>query len=410
MEENSKLIKKKNQKGNKKNKKDNKKDNLKEKKEEKLNKREKKEEGNIVDNNKESYTNKSNCLTKFRKNYYLLYFYNRNYSEDNKKFEKILGKIIEFIFDKFSKWVNIVGPLFVNAFLCFFFLGYHSFLYNLVPYWSNIFYNFYNNKILYYIFNMVVCPLYSLVYFQVVLYYILTVIIKPGSIQDLKRSIKFKKKINPYYCYNLIPNLNYILRNGNFNYRSNYKFPYCKYCKNIKPLRSHHCSICKRCHLRMDHHCPWVNNCIGLSNFRYFALFLFYLWLICIFNTILTIYPFFSLKRFDHNNELSFVSIIGMCGIVISSFFNLWYWLLIINNKTSIEFWSSRLKQKNWIIRSYSMRTIKENLYFTFGSKNIFKILFVPNLRSLDISGLEWSKIVDPSFEIEGIKNNVDLL
>ena len=410
MEEKKKLIKMKNQKGNKISKKDNIKDNQKEKKEKELNKKEKNEKENLANNNKESNINKINCLTKFRKNYYLLYLYNRNYSEDNKKFDKVLGKIIEFIFDKFSKWVNIVGPLFVNAFLCFFFLGYHSFLYNLVPYWSTTFYTFYDNKILYYIFNIVVCPLYSLVYFQVVLYYILTSIIKPGSIQDLKRSIKFKKKINPYYCYKQLPNLNYILRNGNFNYRSKYKFPYCKYCKEIKPLRAHHCSICKTCHLRMDHHCPWVNNCIGLSNFRYFVLFLFYLWLICIFNTILTIYPFFSLKRFDHNNELSFVSIIGMCGIVISSFFNLWYWLMIINNKTSIEFWSSRLNPKIWIIRSYSMRTIKENLYFTFGSKNIFKILFIPNLRSLDISGLEWSKIVDPSFEIEGIKNNVDLL
>ena len=198
MEEKKKLIKKKNQKGNKKNKRDNIKDKLKEKKEEELNKKKKNKKENLTDNNKENNTNKTNCLTKFRKNYYLSYFYNRNYSEDDiKKFNKVLGKIIEFIFDKFSKWVNVVGPLFVNAFLCFFFLGYHSFLYNLVPYWSSIFYNFYDNKILYYIFKMVVCPLYSLVYFQVVLYYILTSIIKPGSIQDLKRSIKYKKKKNP---------------------------------------------------------------------------------------------------------------------------------------------------------------------------------------------------------------------
>jgi hypothetical protein len=56
------------------------------------------------------------------------------------------------------------------------------------------------------------------------------------------------------------------------------------------------------------------------------------------------------------------------------------------------------------------LKTIKQNLYFTFCSKNIFEILFIPNLRSLNISGLEWSKMVDPSFEIEGIKNNIDLL
>jgi hypothetical protein len=83
---------------------------------------------------------------------------------------------------------------------------------------------------------------------------------------------------------------------------------------------------------------------------------------------------------------------------------------MIAYNKTSIEFWGGRLRAKNWLVKSYSMKTFKDNLYFTFGDKNIFKILLIPSFKSLDISGLEWSKIAEPSFEIKGIKNSTDLL
>lgn len=48
----------------------------------------------------------------------------------------------------------------------------------------------------------------------------------------------------------------------------------CKKCSLAKPPRTHHCSVCKKCTLKMDHHCPWLNNCIGLMNYRYFVCFL----------------------------------------------------------------------------------------------------------------------------------------
>jgi len=44
----------------------------------------------------------------------------------------------------------------------------------------------------------------------------------------------------------------------------------CNKCNKPKPARAHHCRICRKCIKRMDHHCPWVNNCIGIGNYRYF--------------------------------------------------------------------------------------------------------------------------------------------
>lgn len=51
---------------------------------------------------------------------------------------------------------------------------------------------------------------------------------------------------------------------------------FCTACIIRKPLRSKHCSDCDRCVAKFDHHCPWVDNCIGENNLKYFVGFLFW--------------------------------------------------------------------------------------------------------------------------------------
>lgn len=51
----------------------------------------------------------------------------------------------------------------------------------------------------------------------------------------------------------------------------------CKKCILPKPPRTHHCSVCDKCILAMDHHCPWLNNCVGYYNARYFYLYMVYM-------------------------------------------------------------------------------------------------------------------------------------
>lgn len=64
----------------------------------------------------------------------------------------------------------------------------------------------------------------------------------------------------------------------------------CKSCVSPKPPRTHHCSVCKRCVLKMDHHCPWLNNCVGHFNHRYFYLF-------CVYMTLGTIFVSLSIYQ-----------------------------------------------------------------------------------------------------------------
>ena len=106
-----------------------------------------------------------------------------------------------------------------------------------------------------------------------------------------------------------------------------------------KPDRAHYCSSFQRNVLRMDHYCPWMSNCIGHFNYKFFLQFLAY----TVVSTNLACFVMLNAvcsSVFVPGTTVTILGCAGLAGLlasVLTPFFIFHIWMLS-KNLTTIEF------------------------------------------------------------------------
>ncbi|NXA14896.1 ZDHC2 Palmitoyltransferase, partial [Sapayoa aenigma] len=154
---------------------------------------------------------------------------------------------------------------------------------------------------------------------------------------------------------------------------------YCDRCHLVKPDRCHHCSVCDKCILKMDHHCPWVNNCVGFSNYKFFLLFLAYSLVYCLFIAATDLQYFIKFwtnglpdtQAKFHIMFLFFAA--AMFSVSLSSLFGYHCWL-VSKNKSTLEVFRAPIFRHRTDKNGFSLGFSK-NLRQVFGDEKKYWLL-----------------------------------
>ncbi|CRH02477.1 palmitoyltransferase, putative [Plasmodium relictum] len=189
----------------------------------------------------------------------------------------------------------------------------------------------------------------NLFFFVLTIYsFFKTSFMDPGIIPRQKSVLNLYDVIIEQYRETQPPRQKEVLINGHF-----YKLKYCYTCNIYRGLRTVHCSICDNCVEKFDHHCPWVGNCIGARNYKYFVFFVLNLYILICITLSASIYKLVicinKLSGDGYNTEKIFIHIWRVAAdsliLIIYTVLTLWFVIgllcyhiyTILTNQTTYE-------------------------------------------------------------------------
>jgi len=154
---------------------------------------------------------------------------------------------------------------------------------------------------------------------------------------------------------------------------------YCKWCAKYKPDRCHHCRVCRTCILKMDHHCPWIYNCVGFKNHKFFFLLLVYSCISCHIIMWTMAESVKSAVAVDSPFLVMFFLLFGetlaaFLGILVTGFLGFHIWLML-RAMTTIEFCEKSVKKSGYGGSSYDLGSVVGNIKAVLGSNPLLWLL-----------------------------------